>query len=97
MKESDCNKTCFVTPNGAWVYLRMGQGLKGAAHTYSQFSDLVFCPLPATCNKSIPRQDTIIGTKENSAFSIYMDNHVGAAKSFDAIFEFLHTTGEDDR
>lgn len=37
------------------------------------------------------RQDTIIGTRENFAFSIYMDDHVGAAKSFDAMFEFLHT------
>ncbi len=33
MKVEDCNKTGFITPNGQWVYLRMGQGLKGAAHT----------------------------------------------------------------
>ena len=80
-----------MTPNGSWVYLCMGQGLKSAPHTCSQFSDLVFGPLPATCDKSIPRQDTIIGIKEDFAFSIYMDDYVRATKSFDAIFKFLHT------
>ena len=79
-----------MTPNGSWVYLRMGQGLKGTSHTYAQFSDLVFGPLSGTKNKCIPQQDTIIGTKEKFAFSIYIDDHVGSAKSFDAMFEFLH-------
>lgn len=93
MKDSDCNKAGFVTFSGSWVDLRMGQGLKGAAHTYFQLSDLVFGPLPATNDNSIPRQDTIIGTstKEESAFSIYMDDHAGAAKNFNAMFTLLHT------
>ena len=64
MKESDCNKTIFVTSISSCVYLRIDQKLKGALPTYSQFSDLVFCPFLATKDKSIPQQDTIIGTKE---------------------------------
>lgn len=88
MKESDCNKTGVLTPNGSWVYKRMGQGLKGTPHTYSMFSDLVFGPLPASNN--IPRQPTIIGHHGNSAFSVYMDDHVGSAKGYDAMFNFLH-------
>ena len=35
MKESDCNKTGFLTPNGQWIYLRMRQGLTGALSTFS--------------------------------------------------------------
>ena len=46
IKKEDINKTGFITPNGQWVYQRMGQGLKGGAHTYAQFTDLVFGPLP---------------------------------------------------
>lgn len=41
MKESDCNKTGFVTPNGSRVYLRMGQGLKGCcSYLLPRVSDL---------------------------------------------------------
>lgn len=68
--------------------------LKGAAHTYSQLSNLVFGSLPATRDKFVPRQDTIIGTKEDSAFSIFIDDHAGMAKSFDAMFMFLHTNDQ---
>lgn len=92
MKESNCNKTGFVTPNGSWVYLRMGQGLKVLLIlTYFQFSDLDFGTLSATKDKSIPWQDRMIGTKEDSVSSIDMDDHVGAAKSLYAMFIFLHT------
>lgn len=72
MKWGNENKTGFMTPNGQWVYLRMGQGLKGAAYTYSQFSKLVFGPLPGTSNGKIVRKPTIIGKNKDAAFSIYM-------------------------
>lgn len=67
----------------------MGQGLKGAAHTYSQFSDLVFGPLPANQTR-VGRMPTILGTKEDTAFSVYIDDHAASARTFDAMFEFLH-------
>ena len=48
MKQGDENKTGFIAPNGQWVYLRIGQELKGGPFTYAQFSDLVFGPLLST-------------------------------------------------
>ena len=89
MKPEDCNKTGFLTPNGQWVYKRMGQGLKGAPHTYAQFSDLVFGPLPKTA--SVPRMPTVIGHHGASSFAVFMDDHSAAGDDFDALFDFLHT------
>lgn len=89
MKTEHINRTGFITPNGQWVYLRMGQGLKGAAHTYSQFTDLVFGPLPKS-KEGIGRMPTVIGTGKDSAFGVYMDDHASSARSFDAMFKFLH-------
>lgn len=68
MKQGDENKTGFMTPNGQWVYLRMGQGLKGAAHTYARFSDLVFGPLPGTSDGKVKREPTAIGRSKDAAF-----------------------------
>ena len=50
MKAEGYNKTGFIPPNGQYIYLRMGQDLKGAAHTYSQFTDTVFGSLLRTQN-----------------------------------------------
>lgn len=90
MKESNCNKTGFLTPNGQWIYLRMGQGLTGFASTYSRFSDIVFGPLPPT--NEVLRMPTIIGTGKNSSFGLYMDDHLGSAKTFEDMIQFLHET-----
>ena len=89
MKTSDVNKTGFLTPNGQWVYLRMGQGLKGAPHTYAQFGDLVFGPLPKN-SEGIERMPTLIGRFDNHAFQIFMDDHSAAATDFESMFAFLH-------
>jgi len=89
LKVEDWNKTGFLTPNGQWVYTRMGMGLKGAPHTYAQFSDLVFGPLPKT--EDTRRQPTLIGQHNNTAFAVFMDDHSGAGEDFDNLFEFLHT------
>ena len=86
----DRNKTGFITPNGQWVYNRMGQGLKGAPHTYAQFTDLVFGPLPANA-EGVPRMPSIIDTYEKSAFRVFMDDHAGSATDYDTMFEFLST------
>lgn len=37
----------LLPPHCQYLYYRTGQGLKGAPHTYAQYSDLVFEPLPA--------------------------------------------------
>ena len=79
---SDRNKTGFLTPNGQWVYNRMGQGLKGAPFTYAQFEDLVFGPLPKN-SEGVPRMSTLIGRFSDHAFEIFMDDHSGASKGFE--------------
>ena len=89
MKSSDCNKTGFITPNGQWVYLRMGQGLKGGPHTYAQFSDLTFGPLPKNA-EGVPRMPTLIGRHRNHSFAVFMDDHAVAATDFDSMFKLLY-------
>ena len=89
MKYSDINKTGIITPSGQWVYLRMGQGLKGGPHTYAQFSDLVFGPLPAN-STGIPRQPTLIGNDDSIGFAVFMDDHAASAEDYDSLFSFLH-------
>ena len=88
MRRRDIPKTGFIGPNGQWVYQRMGQGLKGAPFTYSQFGDLVFGPLPVN-TEGIPRMPTLLGVSEDHAFQIFMDDHAGSAKSFEALYNFL--------
>lgn len=89
MKKEDINKTGFITPNGQWVYLRMGQGLKGAPHTYAQFTDLVFGPLPPN-NEGVARMSSLIGDHKDHSFSVFVDDHGAAATDFDTLFEFLN-------
>ncbi len=59
-------------------------GLKGSAHTYAQYSDMVFGPLPAT--NDCPKLPTIIGDHGDVAFSVFMDDHMAAATSFETMF-----------
>jgi hypothetical protein len=35
MRKGDEYKVAIIAPNGQWLFRRMGQGLKGAAHTYA--------------------------------------------------------------
>ena len=88
MKPGDEYKTGFVTPHDQYAYLQMGQGLIGAPHTYSQFSDMVFGHLPKTT--TVPAQSSLIGDHGDWGFSLFMDDHIGAAISFEAMFDFLH-------
>lgn len=88
MKPGDEYKTGFVTPNGQYSYLRMCQGLVGAPHAYSQFSDMVCGQLPKT--QAPPAQPSLIGDHNDWGFSLFMDDHIGAAISFEAMFDFLH-------
>lgn len=88
IKAGDEYKAGFVTPHGQYIYLRMGQGLKGACATYSQFGDLVFGPLPKT--KEREAMPSIIGDHEEAGFCLFVDDHMGAATSFQSLFDFLH-------
>lgn len=66
----------------------MGQGLIGAPHTYSQFSDMVFGHLPKTA--IISAQPSLIGDHGDWGLSHFMNDHIGAAISLEAMFDFLH-------
>ena len=88
MKPEDEYKTGFVTPHSQYAYLQMGQGLIGAPHTYFQFNDMVFGHLPKTT--TVPAQSSLIGDHGNLGFSLFMDDHIGAAIFFEAMFDFLH-------
>ncbi len=88
LKPGDEYKTGFVILHSQYVYLRIGQGLVGTPHTYSQFSDMVFEHLSKT--QTIPAQSSLIGDHGDWEFSLFMDDHMGAAISFEAIFNFLH-------
>ena len=46
LRKSEYTLTAFSTPNGQTCSTVMGKGLKGAAHTYARFWDLVFGPIP---------------------------------------------------
>ena len=88
MKLGDEYKTGFVTIHSQYAYLRMGQGLIGTLHTYSQFSDMVFGHLSKT--QETPAQSTLIEDHADRGFFLFMDNHIDAAISFEAMFNFLH-------
>ncbi|KAI9878296.1 MAG: hypothetical protein M1823_006977 [Watsoniomyces obsoletus] len=66
----------------------MGQGLKGAPHTYSQFTDLVYGPLPST-KGSGQTWPTVIGDHGGWAFKPFMDDHLGASTDFETLYSFL--------
>lgn len=82
-------KTGFVTPHGQYAYLRMCQGLIGALHKYSQFSDMVFSHLLKTT--TVSAQSSLIGDHGDWGFSfLWMIITIGAAIYFEAMFNFLH-------
>ncbi|MCJ1467869.1 hypothetical protein MMC07_006494 [Pseudocyphellaria aurata] len=89
MKSGHEYKTGVVTPHGHYAYLRMGMGLVGASQTYVRLGDLTFGHLPAT--ESVTEQPTILRDHGDAGFAIFADDHVGAARDFDAMFTFLHS------
>ncbi len=88
MKPGDEYKTGFVTPHGQYAYIRMSQGLVGAPHTYSQFSDMIFGYLLKT--QATLAQSSLIGDHDDWGFSLFMDDYIGVAISFEVMFDFLH-------
>lgn len=89
IKLKDEYKVGIATSHGQYVYMRMGQGLKGAAATYSQFGDMIFGSISRT--KSIKASLSLIGSHLTSTFTLFMDDHMTAEESFETLLEFLHT------
>ena len=78
-------KTAFSSILGQFAYLRMGQGLTGAPHTYVQLKDLVMGPIPEPLGER-----PLSGETEDFAFMTFFDDDMGATTSFDAQLDFLH-------
>lgn len=88
IRKEDIYKSAIIAPDGQWLFRRMGQGLKGSSHTYTQFTDLVFGPLPRS--SSTARFPTTYGVQDGVSFATFMDDHLGSAVGFDEMFAFLH-------
>lgn len=71
------------------MYLRIGQGLKGVAYIYAQFSNLVFGPLLANSD-GILRIPTLISNYENHTFQVYIDDYIASVTNFESMFTFLY-------
>lgn len=68
----------------------MSQRLKGALHTYAQYSDLMFKHLSLD-NEGTNKHKLSIRDYRNAVFALFIDDHMGLAITFDAMFKFLHT------
>ena len=93
LRKTDYPLTAFTTPWGQYCYTVMGQGLKGSAHTYSRFRDLVFGAIPE--DRSNPNDvraafPPLMGDRGDIAFDGLIDDSYGAADSFLRLFTFLH-------
>ena len=89
IKEGDEYKTGFMTSHEQYIYLRIGQGLKGACATYSQFGDLTFELLSKI--EDVEVIFTIIDDQGKATFCLFMNDHMNIAESFDDMFRFLST------
>jgi len=78
-------KTAFSTILGQFAYLRMGQGLWGAPHTYAQLKDLSMGHIP-----ELHPEDSLTGDWEDGAFHTFFDDDLGADTTFENQMRFLH-------
>jgi len=84
MYQPHAYKTAFSSVLGQFAYLRMGQGLTGAPHTYAQLKDLVMGPIP-----ELMGERPLTGESEEFEFMTFFDDDMGATKSFKSQMEFL--------
>jgi len=78
-------KTVFSSILEQFAYLRMGQGLTGAPHTYAQLKDLVRGPIPEPSGER-----PLAGETKEFTFMTFFDDDMGATTSFEAQLNFLH-------
>lgn len=88
MKTETYNKTGFIIPNKQQIYLHIGQRLKDVAYIYSQFTNTIFGLLPKV--QKILQMPTFINICKKNLFNIYINDYIGAAKIFEAIYIFLY-------
>jgi hypothetical protein len=88
MRRGDEYKVAIIAPNRQWLFQRIGQGLKEAAYTYAQLSDLVFSPLLKTDEELL--FPTLIKDYRDAVFILFIDNYIGAATDFWTMYTFLY-------
>ena len=67
----------------------MKQRFINGSFIYSQFTNLIFDPLPPN-NEKIIRISTLIEDHKNHTFNIFMNNHNNLAIIYNTFFNFLH-------
>ena len=93
LRKADYPLTAFTTPWGQYCYTVMGQGLKGSAHTYSRFRDLVFSAIPedrSDPDNIRPAFPPLMGDRGDVAFDGLIDDSYAGASSFSRMLRFLH-------
>ena len=88
IKMLDRYKAAITGPHGNYMYNRMGQGLKGSASTFCQYTDIAFGDLPETITHNA--MPTLIGHHGKFAFMPFVDDQNMASVDFDSMLEFLH-------
>ena len=89
IRPGDEFKMGTITPHGQYVYKRMAMGLKDSMHTYTQFADLVFGPIPGQ-EGGVGRFKSLIGKHEGWGFCPFVDDHNVGATDFKTMFKILH-------
>ena len=89
IKPEDEYKAEIITSHGQYTYWQMSQGLKGASHIYSQFTDLVFESTPWNNHTKKVRMLIIIKDHRNVAMASFMNNHAASVTDFESLYEFL--------
>ena len=89
IKLRDEYKVVIIILSSQWLYLYIGQGLKGALYIYSQLFNLAFGLLLRT--NIIDAFLTLIEDYREYRFTLYIDDYIYIATRFKAIFNFLHT------
>ena len=93
LRKADYPLTAFTTHWGQYCYTVMGQGLKGSAHTYSRFRDLVFGAIPedrSDPDDIRPAFPPLMGDRGDIAFDGLIDDSYAGASSFSRMLRFLH-------
>lgn len=90
IRSDDEHKCAIVISHEQYLYFRMRQRLKRAAVIYTQFENLVFESLSKT--EEILSMSSLIEkqTNEQTAFSLFMNDHCESVTSFNIMYIFLH-------
>jgi hypothetical protein len=91
----DEGKTGYLTPDGQYCYMVMGQGLKTAVNMYSRFRDITFGSILGGYTKTgeyLQGFKSIIGDHMMVAFDGLIHDSYLRAEFLEAMFDFLESS-----